>query len=238
LVGEHVASLVVHYIQAAAPADADSPRGAVQVDDEWTDSDTHVKYRCSSTGPIVWQQVDVLGITSTPDIEISISAASLKGTTTTPAGDANRLPESAETSVNAVNYDYMAFDPTTAEGAFFTLSLPTGWNEGTVTFRVKWTNASGLTTETVVWGLKAVALSDDNALDTAFGSEVTVTDTWLAQNDVHISPESAALTIGGTPAVGDLSLWQITRKTASDNLTGDARLIEIIITFTRDSYSD
>ena len=177
-------------------------------------------------------------LSANPKVEAVISAASLKGATTNGAGDADKLPESAETATNKVNYDFMAFDTATEQNAFFQYSIPQGWNEGTITFRVKWTNAAGLTTETVVFGLKAVALSNDDALDTAFGTEVTVTDTWIAQNDVHISPESAALTIGGTPAAGDIVLFNIARKTASDNLTGDARLLEIILTFTRDSYTD
>ena len=177
-------------------------------------------------------------LSANPKVEAVLSAASLKGATTNGAGDADKLPESAETATNKVNYDFMAFDTATEQNAFFQYSIPQGWNEGTITFRVKWTNAAGLTTETVVFGLKAVALSNDDALDTAFGTEVTVTDTWIAQNDVHISPESAALTIGGTPAAGDIVLFNIARKTASDNLTGDARLLEIILTFTRDSYTD
>ena len=177
-------------------------------------------------------------LTALPDVEIPISAASLKGTTTAGAGDASQLPESAEAPTNNVNYDYMAFDTTTEENAFFQFSIPSGWDEGTITFRIKWTNAAGLTTETLVMGLKALALSNDEALDTAWGAEVTVTDTWLAQNDVHISPESAAVTIGGTPAEGDLILFNLARKTASDNLTGDARILEVILTFTRASYTD
>ena len=177
-------------------------------------------------------------LSTNPKVEAVISAASLKGATTNPAGDADALPESAETATNKVNYDYMALDATTEQNAFFQYSIPQGWDEGTITFRVKWTNAAGLTTETVVFGLKAVALSNDDALDTAWGTEVTVTDTWIAQNDVHISPESAALTIGGSPAAGDIILFNIARKTGSDDLTGDARLLEIILTFTRDSYTD
>ncbi len=177
-------------------------------------------------------------LAANPKVEVVISAASLKGATTNGAGDADKLPESAETSTNKVNYDYMAFDTATEENAFFQYSIPKGWDEGTITFRFKWTNTAGVTTETVVMGLKALALSNDEALDTAWGTEVTVTDTWLAQNDVHISPESAALTIGGTPAEGDTVLFNLARKTASDNLTGDARLLEIILTFTRDSYTD
>ena len=172
------------------------------------------------------------------DIDVWISAAAMKGTTTAGAGNADKLPESAETTTNKVNYDYIAFDTTTEENAFFQWRIPTGWNEGTITFTPYWTNAAGLTTETFVVGLKAVALSNDDALDTAFGTEVTVTDTWLAQNDVHIGPESAALTIGGTPAEGDLVFFNVARKTASDNLTGDARLLGIMLTYTRNNYTD
>ena len=178
------------------------------------------------------------GLPANPKVEAVISAASMKGTGTNGAGDASQLPESAETATNKVNYDYVAFDTTTEENAFFQYSIPKGWNEGTVTFRFKWTNTAGLTTETVVMGLKALALSDDEALDTAWGSEVTVTDTWIAQNDVHISPESAAVTIGGIPAEGDIVLFNLARKTGSDDLTGDARILELIVTFTRDSCND
>ena len=172
------------------------------------------------------------------DVNVWVSAAAMKGTTTAGAGDANKLPESAETTTNKVNYDYIAFDTTTEENAFFQWRIPAGWNESTITFRFLWTNTGGLTTETVVMGLKGLALSDDDALDTAWGTEVTVTDTWLAQNDVHISAVSAAVTIGGTPAEGDLVMFNLARKTASDNLTGDARILGVVITYTRNSYTD
>lgn len=33
-------------------------------------------------------------------------------------------------------------------------------------------------------------------------------------------------------------LFNLARKTASDNLTGDAWILEVIITFTRDSWTD
>ena len=52
-------------------------------------------------------------LTANPKVEAVISAASLKGATTNGAGDADKLPESAETTTNKVNYDYIAFDTTT-----------------------------------------------------------------------------------------------------------------------------
>ena len=46
------------------------------------------------------------------------------------------------------------------------------------------------------------------------------------------------MTIGDTPAEGDIVLFNLARKTGSDNLTGDARILEIVVTFTRDSWTD
>lgn len=205
---------------------------AAQLDDpDGNPTEEYVLLRADEFGRL--RTVSPLG-----DVEIPISASSLKGTGTNGAGDATQLPESAEEPVNLVNYDYIAFDPTTEENAFFQYSIPSGWDEGPITFRVKWTNTAGLATETLVMGLKAVALSDDEALDSAWGTEVTVTDTFLAQNDLHITPESAAVTVGGSPAEGDIVMFNLARKTASDNLTGDARILELILTFTRDSPTD
>lgn len=176
------------------------------------------------------------GLPGTPLVEAVISAASLKGTTTAGAGDASQLPQSRELATNLVNIDYIAFDQTTEENAFFQYSIPRGWNEGTITFRVKWTAQSG--SGTVVFGLKALALSNDDAIDAAWGAEVTVTDTLITANDVHISPESGALTIGGTPAEADIVFFNLARKTADDTLSADAQLLEVIATFTRASYTD
>jgi hypothetical protein len=178
------------------------------------------------------------GTAANPKVEAVVTAASLKGAATAGAGDANKLPESAETATNKVNYDYMKFPDGPETNAFFQYSIPKGWDEGTITYRVKWTAPSG--SGGVVFGLKAVALSDDDALDTAFGAEVAVSDTLIAAGDAHISAESGALTIGGSPAEGDIVFFNIARKTgdASDTLNADVRLLEVILTFTRNSYSD
>ena len=175
-------------------------------------------------------------LTASPVIAASISAAAMKGTTTAGAGDTNKLPESAESTTNKVNYDYIAFDQTTEENAFFQYALPRGWDESTVTFRAYWTAASG--SGTFICGLKGLARSDDDAIDTAFGTEVTVTDTLITAGDVHVSPESSAVTIGGTPAEGDLVFFNVARKTADDTLTADAQLLAIELRFTRASYTD
>lgn len=176
--------------------------------------------------------------TGTVPMDAWITASSLKGTATNGAGDGDKLPQSREGAANQVNYDYMAFDATTSEHAFFQWTFPGGWDEGTITFSLRWTNTSGLSTETIDFDLKAVALTNDDALNASWGTAVNVTDTFLAQDDVHITAESAALTIGGTPADGDFVIFDLSRDVAADNLTGDCDVLGIRLILTRDNIGD
>lgn len=130
------------------------------------------------------------------------------------------------------------FDTTTQEYAQFKLAMPEIWNEGTVTFKPYWTNTAGLTTETVVFSLAGLALGNDDAINASFGTVQTSTDTWIAQNDLHIGPESSAITIAGTPASGDLVVFEVSRVVASDNLTGDARLIGLMLYVTTNAFNE
>jgi hypothetical protein len=143
-----------------------------------------------------------------------------------------------ESSTNKVMNKTLDFDTSTQEFAQFTISFPKGWNEGTVTFIPYWTAASG--TGGVVWALEAVAVSDDDAIDTAFGTAQTSTDTLISAGDVHVGPESAAITIGGSPAEGDISYFQIKRDVSdgSDTLNADARLVGVRLIYTINSNID
>jgi hypothetical protein len=83
-------------------------------------------------------------------------------------------------------------------------------------------------------------MSDDDALDAAWGTGQTSTDTLIAANDVHTGPESAAITIAGSPAENDLVFFQIRRNVAdaSDTLGVDARLIAIRLFITTNAPND
>lgn len=170
------------------------------------------------------------------DIEAWISAAAMKGTATAGAGDADALPETRELATNDVNIDYMAFDTGSDEHAFFQWAIPTGWNEGTITFLVYWTAASG--SGTVALDLKALAFGNSDALDDSWGTAIQVVDTLLTADDVHISPESTALTIGGTPAEGDIVMFDLMRNVSDDTLGVDAQVLGIKLTYTRNAYGD
>jgi len=147
---------------------------------------------------------------------------------------------SLETATNRVNVSTLDFDPTTQEFAQFQIAMPKSWDEGTVTYEVIWYHPATTVNFGVVWSLAGVALSDTNALDTAFGTAVQVTDTGGATNAVYDSPESGAVTIGNTPAENDYVVFQVARVPAdgSDTMAVDARLLGIRLFYTTNAGND
>lgn len=143
-----------------------------------------------------------------------------------------------DSGLNDVTLRTLAFDTTTQEYAQFCIGMPKGWDEGTVTFIPYWTNAGGSSTQTVRWTLAGLAVSNDDTLNGTFGTAQNSDDTWLAQNDLHIGPESSAITIGGTPAESDLVVFQVSRDVANDNMSGDALLIGIKLLITYAAVND
>lgn len=127
------------------------------------------------------------------------------------------------------------FDQTTQEFAQMQVVLPRNWNNGTITATVYWTAASG--SGGVVWGISGGAYSNDDALTVAFGTAQTVSDTFIAANDLHITSTSSAITLAGTPADADFLALQISRNPSdgSDTLDADAKLLGIRITLTLDA---
>lgn len=167
----------------------------------------------------------------------SIMLLAAGGAPTTTAGCSD--PTKVEAGTNDIDYWVMDFDTTTEEHAFWTFPMPDNYGGGTVTAIFYWTAAGGSTVaETVVWGIKGRSYGNDEAIDQATGTEQTVTDNWLANGDVHISSATSAMTFAGTPAGGELVQVIVSRKTASDNLAGDARLIGVKIEYVINAYSD
>lgn len=142
---------------------------------------------------------------------------------------------SGTTNGTNVVYKTLDFDQTTSESAQFQIAMPKSWNLGTLTFIAYWTASAG--SGTVTWSLAAGAVSNDDVLDTTFGTAVTVTDTLLATGDLMVADESGAITVGGTPAVGDLVCFKILRD-ISDTLTGDAKLVGIKLLYTTNAGND
>lgn len=145
---------------------------------------------------------------------------------------------STETTTNKVMVKSWDFDKDTIEYVQFKIRMPKSWNESTITAAFSWTADSG--SGDVIWALQAVALSNDDALDTAFGTAQTATDTLIAAGDVHISPTTSAITIAGTPAAEDEVFFQVYRNATAggDTHTADARLLGVTIYATFNAATD
>lgn len=171
---------------------------------------------------------------SDPYRTITLNAGVLKPTTTAGCADSAKI----EAGTNDIDYDVLAFDTSTDENAYCNIHMPDSWDGGVIQFRYAWTNAAGLTTETVTFELSGRSFADSDAIDQAVGTAVEVADTWLAQNDVHLSAWSGDVTLAGSPAGGQWVHLEVMRDVSEDTLTGDARLIAVQIRFKQKQYSD
>lgn len=135
------------------------------------------------------------------------------------------------TAANQPDIESLDFDTTTQEFAQFAVAMPKRWNLGTVTFVPIWSHAATTVNFGVVWQLQGLARGDDDLIQSAYGTAVTSTDTGGTTNDLYAGPESAAITIAGTPAAEDVVFFRIGRVPAngSDTLAIDARLHGVVI---------
>ena len=149
-------------------------------------------------------------------------------------------PGIIETTTNKNMIRTLDYDTATQEFAQFEIAMPKSWNEGTVTFVPIWSHAATTTNFGVVWALQAVARSDDDAMDVAFGTEQVVVEVGGTTNDLYIGAESPAITIAGTPAENDVVLFQVKRNPAhaSDNMAIDARLHVVRLFHTTNAGND
>lgn len=145
-----------------------------------------------------------------------------------------------ETTTNKNMIKTLDFDATTAEYAQFSINMPKGWDEGTITAAFVWSHAATATNFGVAWELAGVAVSDDDALDVAFGTAQTVTDTGGTTNDAYITAATSAITIAGSPAANDLVMFQVNRAPAngSDTMAIDARLHGVRLMYSINTLTD
>ena len=148
---------------------------------------------------------------------------------------------SLETATHRINVATLDFHPTNQEFAQTPLiKMPKGWNALTFSFEVAWYHPTASVNFGVVWSLAALSLGDGNALDTALGTAVLVTDTGGATNTLYTSPESAAVTASNTPAKSDHVFFQLARVPAdgADTMAVDARMVSLTIYYTTDAGND
>jgi hypothetical protein len=145
-----------------------------------------------------------------------------------------------ETTAGRPDMYTLDFDASSDENAQFSVAMPSFWNEGTITYQVYWTTTA-TDTDGVAWSLSGVVCSDNDTIDVAFGTAVVVTDDALgAAEDLCVTAESGAVTLGGSPAAGDLAYFNIERDVsdANDDMTEDAKLIGIKLFYTVDDVHE
>lgn len=161
--------------------------------------------------------------------EIFLPASSMWPSTTGGCADAAKT----EYTTNDQDLYELAFDASTDEYAQATIWMPDDWDGSTITFKPVWTAASS--TGDVIWGLQGRSYANDDAIDQAWGTAQTSTDTLLATGDIHYGPESSAITLAGTPAAGELIQLRVYRDAdaGGDTLAADAKLLGIKIYYGR-----
>jgi hypothetical protein len=145
-----------------------------------------------------------------------------------------------ETTTNKVMLKTLDFDTSTQEFSQFSIRMPKSWNESTITAVFTWSHAATTTNFGVVWALEGIALSDDDAGDTAFGTAQQIADTGGTTDDVYVTSATPAITIGGTPAAQDWVVFQVKRvpSDGSDTMAVDARLHGVTLYVTTDAAND
>ncbi len=167
---------------------------------------------------------------------IFVSAAAMRPTVTNGCA----AIADAETTAARPDMQVLDFDASADEHAQFQIAMPKQWNEGTITFQVYWCSTA-TDTDGVSWALQGVACSDSDTIDVVYGTAIVVDDANLsAAEDLCVSAESGAVTIAGSPAVGDMCFFRVFRDVsdANDTAAEDARLIGVKIFITTDAGND
>ena len=144
-------------------------------------------------------------------------------------------------ATNFTTMDYMAFDKATEEYADFKVVMPEQYDNGTVKVKFYWKPSDAEASVSVIWGIKAYAATDSDALTGAsgvWGTAVEIEDESLnTDDDLHVSAATAAMTIAGTPAEGKLVFFRVYRKAAdgTDDYDADAHLLGVNIQYRESS---
>ena len=158
-----------------------------------------------------------------------------------PRTDNGAVVGTAQTTTNKVMLKTLDFIHTADTFAQFAVRMPKSWNESSVTAQFLFSHAGGAISGTVVFGLKAVAISSSDTLDAAFGAEQTVStslDTVTnVSGDLMQSAETAAVAVTGA-AAGDWVVFQVRRDTATDTLLATARLHGVVVFYNVDINTD
>lgn len=157
---------------------------------------------------------------SVPPRNILIPASSM----TSPSSNG-----AAPGTTDGTNIKYLTkdFDTTTEEHCDFSIEIPPEYTGGDILWRAIWTAAAGTAAQTIAWEINILNVANDEVIDAALTDIGSMTDALLATGDRHISD---VFTQSATkPSAGETMLVRISRDVANDNLSGDVKLIAVLI---------
>ena len=136
-----------------------------------------------------------------------------------------------EMGTNKNVYDCLAFDKTTEEYAYANFVMPGDYTGGNLYFVYHWTHPATTTNFGVFFYCRAVAITNNQSLDVAWGTATGTADTGGITSRLYTSSLSAALTCGGSPVANKWINLKINRYPtgAEDNLDVDAYLLGVMI---------
>lgn len=148
-----------------------------------------------------------------------------------------------EKATNDIMLDYFAFDTATEEYVSFNLVMPGRWNLGTIKAKFYWAPGtdSGAVGDTVEWEIACGALSNGDTIDAALGTSQVISDAVVTGESasLHVSGATPALTVGGTPALGDMVHCKVSRNVGgTDDHGHDAWLLGALIQYTKSSTAE
>lgn len=157
-------------------------------------------------------------------------------TATSTAGATATSSEEWDDATNDIMRNYMEFGASADSFACFDLVMPSAWDRGDIKFKVYWTGSETSSSgEDAYFTLHGGAVGDNEDLDVAVDSDADgyVNDT-LQDDDtdkLHISPASGAITLAGTPALGDMVHFKLSRDISEEtsSAAGAVRVFGIMI---------
>jgi len=142
-----------------------------------------------------------------------------------------------EYDTNDITLWEAAFDPDSDESMEWTAwTTPNfGGSSGTVTVKATfvWT-AHSAASGNVTWMFAVNSYTNDDAIELAWAGTQSVCDDYIADDDVHISSSTSAITITGGVSANEMLQFRATRDAnhaTDDTLAYDAQLLMVIVKF-------
>jgi hypothetical protein len=129
--------------------------------------------------------------------------------------------ETATNHIPIISMNYPPITTTKGVGATGFFIVPGDFSGTGFYTAYLWSAKSGLATHTINWTTAMSCECDDGATDTAWGTNITTTDSLITIGDMHISPWSTLITPGGTIGPG-CGCYFMTNRTGSGG-SGDVQ---------------